>query len=79
MKEDNEENNRLKIKSTYIFQVYYKKKYRPMREWNINEVFDNLVQITSDNKWKDYSPQYVRSCLVRTLLKKQTDKLATII
>lgn len=63
----NEENDGLKIKSPYIFQVYYKKKYRPMREWNINEVFDNLAQITSDNKWKDYSPQYVRSCLVRTL------------
>lgn len=63
----NKENIRLKIKSPYIFQVYYHKKFRPMREWNINDIFDDLAQITHDSKWKDYSPQFVRNCLLRTL------------
>ncbi|MCF2642356.1 MAG: type I restriction enzyme HsdR N-terminal domain-containing protein [Roseburia sp.] len=62
-----EENTRLKIKSPYIFQVYYQKEFRPMREWNINDIFDDLAQITHDSKWKDYSPQFVRNCLIRTL------------
>ena len=56
-----------KIKSPYIFQTYYNKKYRPMKEWNINDVFNNFAQITNDDKWKDYSPKYVRNCLIRTL------------
>lgn len=56
-----------KVKSAYIFQIYYKKKYRPIREWNINDVFDNFAKITNDEKWKNYSPKYVRSCLIKTL------------
>ena len=30
-------------------------------------IFDDLAQITHDSKWKDYSPQFVRNCLIRTL------------
>lgn len=60
------QNRNKKIKTPYIFQIYYKQKYRPMREWNINDVFNNFAQITNDDKWKDYSPKYVRNCLIRT-------------
>lgn len=38
-----------------------------MREWNINDVFNNFVQITNDEKWKDYSPKFVRKSLIRTM------------
>lgn len=56
-----------RVKSSYIFQIYYNKKYGPMREWNINDIFDNFAKITDDEKWKNYSPKYVRSCLIKTL------------
>lgn len=56
-----------KIKSSKIFQVFYKGKYRPMREWNINDIFDNFIQITNDEKWKNYSPKFIRKSLIRTL------------
>lgn len=56
-----------KIKSPKIFQVFYGGKYKPMREWNINDVFNNFIQITNDEKWKDYSPKFVRKSLIRTL------------
>ena len=63
----NKEAKRAKIKSQKIFQVFYDGEYRPMREWNINDVFNNFVQITSDEKWKDYSPKFVRKSLIRTM------------
>lgn len=63
----NKEAKIAKIKSPKIFQVFYEGKYRPMREWNINVVFNKFVQITSDEKWKEYSPKFVRKSLIRTL------------
>lgn len=63
----NKEAKRAKIKSQKIFQVFYDGEYRPMREWNINDVFNNFVQITNDEKWKDYSPKFVRKSLIRTM------------
>lgn len=62
-----EEKRRNKIKSSFVLQVKYNEEYKPMREWNINDVFDELKQITEDEKWKNYSPKYVRNCLIRTL------------
>lgn len=62
-----EEKRRNKIKSPFVLQVKYNGKYRPMREWNINDIFDELKQMKEDEKWKNYSPQYVRNCLIRTL------------
>ena len=38
-----------------------------MREWNINDVFDELKQLSKDEKWNNYSLKYVRNCLIRTL------------
>lgn len=61
------ETKQTKAKSPYVFLIYYNKKYKQMREWNINDVFDNFAKITNDEKWKDYSPKYVRSCLIKTL------------
>lgn len=57
--------NRVKI--PHVLQIYYNKQYKPMREWNINDIFDNFAKITNDEKWKNYSPKYVRSCLIKTL------------
>lgn len=62
-----EENRQNKIKSPFVFQVKYNGKFRPMREWNINDVFDELKQMSKDEKWNNYSPKYVRNCLIRTL------------
>lgn len=55
------------VRSPYILQLYYNKRYKPMKEWNINDVFDNFAKITNDEKWKNYSPQYLRCCLIKTL------------
>ena len=55
------------IKSPNVFQLYYNKKYKPMREWNVNDVFNDFSKITNDEKWKNYSPKYIRSCLIKTL------------
>lgn len=63
----NKEAKKAKIKSPRVFQVRYNGKYRPMREWNINDVFNNFVQIANDEKWKDYSPKFIRKSLIRTL------------
>lgn len=56
-----------RVKTPYVLQIHYNKQYKPMREWNINDVFDNFAKITNDEKWKNYSPKYVRSCLIKTL------------
>ena len=47
--------------------MLYKKRYRPINEWNINDVFNKFAQITNDDKWKDYSPKFVRNSLIPTL------------
>lgn len=62
-----DENTRNKIKSPFVLQVKYHGKFRPMREWNINDVFDEVKQISKEEKWSNYSPKYVRNCLIRTL------------
>lgn len=61
------EKSNKKLKCPNVFQLYYNKKHKPMREWNVNDVFDNFSKITNDEKWKSYSPKYVRSCLIKTL------------
>lgn len=56
-----------KIKSSYVLVVYYKKKYKKMSEWAINGIFDELKNITNDERWKNYSPKYLRNCLIVSL------------
>ena len=67
MKQLYKEKEQSRVKSLYIFQLYYNKQFKPMREWNINDVFDNFAKITNDEKWKNYSPKYLRCCLIKTL------------
>lgn len=33
----------------------------------VNDVFDHFAKITNDEKWKNYSPKYLRCCLIKTL------------
>ncbi len=61
------EHKQNRVKMPYVLQLYYNKQYKPMKEWNINDVFDNLAKITNDEKWKNYSPKYLRCCLIKTL------------
>lgn len=58
---------RNKIKTPQIFQLHYNQQYKPMNEWNVNDVFDHFAKITNDEKWKNYSPKYLRCCLIKTL------------
>ena len=58
-----------KSKSPYILQTFSKGKYDKMSEWGINEIFDELKNMTNDSKWKDYSPKYLRGCLILSLFK----------
>ncbi len=62
-----DEKKQQRVKSPYILQLYYNKRFKPMKEWNINDVFDNFTKITNDVKWKNYSHKYVRGCLIKTL------------
>lgn len=56
-----------KTKSPFVLQVKYNGKFRPMREWNINDVFDELKQLSKEEKWNNFSPKYIRNCLIKTL------------
>lgn len=56
-----------RAKSTYVFLTFHKGKYRHMPASNINDIFDELKNISKDDKWKNYSPKYVRNCLIGTL------------
>lgn len=56
-----------KSKSQYILQNYSNGKYIKMSESGINEIFDKLKKMTNDSKWKDYSPKYLRGCLILSL------------
>lgn len=56
-----------KIKSPYVLVAYYQKKYKKMSEWGINDIFDELSDITNDDRWKNYSPKYLRNCLIVSL------------
>lgn len=62
-----EESKAKKIKLPYVLVTYYKKKYKKMSEWGINGIFDELANITDDEKWKNYSPKYLRNCLIMSL------------
>lgn len=58
------ESKEKKIKPSYVFQTLYKGNYKQMEAWGINDIFDKFADITNDDKWKDYSPKYVRNCLI---------------
>lgn len=62
-----DESKEKKIKSPYVLVTYHKKKYKQMSEWSINDIFDKLANITNDGRWKDYSPKYLRNCLIMSL------------
>lgn len=56
-----------KAKSPYILQTFSEGKYVKMPERGINEIFDELKNISNDSKWKDYSPKYLKGCLILSL------------
>ncbi len=62
-----EEHNKEKIKGAFVFSTFYNGKYRPFTESTVNGVFNKLIEINEDDKWSYFSPQYVRTCLVRVL------------
>lgn len=64
-----EESNKKKTKSPYVLLTCSNGKYNKMSEWGINYIFDELVKITNDEKWGDYSPKYLRNCLILSLFK----------
>ena len=56
-----------RIKSPLILQKRQKNKYKPMDEWNINDVFNSFTKISKEKKWVMFSPQYVRNSLILSL------------
>lgn len=59
-----QENKKNGIKGEYLFHTYYGKKYNRITESGINAIYDSLSRIDeSDEKWKNFSPQYIRNCL----------------
>lgn len=65
------ESKEKKIKSPYVLLTYYNKKYKQMSEWGINGIFDELANITNDGRWRDYSPKYLRNCLIMSLFEAE--------
>lgn len=66
-----EERNEKKIKSPYVLQTYDGKKYKRIKEWGINNIFDELTDLTNDSKWRDYSPKYLRHCLIMSMIESE--------
>lgn len=64
-----EERKGRKAKTPYVLLSCSNGKYNKMSEWGINYIFDELVEITNDEKWRDYSPKYLRNCLILSLFK----------
>lgn len=65
------ESKEKKIKSPYVLLTYYNKKYKQISEWGINGIFDELANITNDGRWRDYSPKYLRNCLIMSLFEAE--------
>lgn len=53
-----------KIKGSYVFNTVHKGKYKPFSESTVNGVFDKLKNISEEEQWSFFSPQYVRICLI---------------
>lgn len=63
-----EENKTNKIKGNHLFYAYYNKKYNVLKDNSINQIFSKLNKIDEeDEKWADFSPQYIRNNLIKTL------------
>ncbi len=58
------EKNKDKVKSDYIFITLYSGNYNCVSISSINAVFDHLIEIEEDDKWRCFSPQYVRNSLI---------------
>ena len=56
-----------KIKSPLVLQKRQKTKYKPMSEWNVNDVFNSFTKISKEKKWEMFSPQHVRNSLILSL------------
>ena len=63
-----DEKRKRKGKLDYVFQTYYKKKYKPLAEKTTNDIFKGLAK--SDERWKGCSLQYIRNCLISYLFQK---------
>lgn len=61
------EQEKTKIKTKYVFVVLYSGKYKNISTAVINNVFNQLIDISSDEKWRGFSPQYVRQSLIKQL------------
>ena len=64
------ENKREKIKGNRVFNTMYKGKYRPFSESTINGIFDKIRNIGEEEKWKYFSPQYVKICLIDVMFRE---------
>jgi len=68
LKQLEKENKDNKIKGNHLFYAYYAKKYNILKENSINQIFNRLEKINeNDNKWKNFSPQYIRINLILRL------------
>ena len=62
-----EEQRNKHIKTDLIFVVYYASKYKKISLGVINDTFNKLKEISNDEKWVDFSPQFVRNSLILKL------------
>jgi len=68
LKQLEKENKSKGIKGKFLFYTKYNKKFNVIYETSINDIFDKLQKIDmNDSKWKSFSPQYIRNCLIEIL------------
>jgi integrase/recombinase XerD len=53
-----------KIKTEFVFVVLYGSKYKKISIATINLAFNDLKTISDDKNWDNFSPQFVRTCLI---------------
>lgn len=70
LKRTKDEYDRKKIKTGYVFNSLFNGKYKAISISYINKVFNSIQNISNDEKWKMFSPQYVRICLVKMMYEK---------
>ncbi len=58
----------LSLKIDFVFVVPYKGKYSHISTAVINTVFNQLVNISDDEKWLKFSPQFVRISLMKNFM-----------
>lgn len=58
------EKEKKKIKTEFVFVTFRNGKYNNASITTVNTVFDQLIEISDNEKWRNFSPQFARTSLI---------------